>query len=103
MKVKIIRESGRPVKLEQLEKFDEDFKAAYDAIAEECGQDMEAMHNKLDGLDAKLAEKYDTIVEIEYPKSALQFRKLLKQYGLITMGLHASTDELVMIIKDMEF
>lgn len=101
MKIKIIRESGRPVKLDQLEKFEIEYKSRYDVLAADHGKNMLALEKSLEDLDKELAPKYDTIEEIEYPKSARQFRQLIADYGNIMTALHAETEELVFIIIDL--
>ena len=103
MKIKMIRESGMPVKTEQISKFREEFKAEYDNILENVGGDMKSMQKQLDELDEKLANKYDTIYEVNFPTTSRQMRKLINEYGNIKSIVSAKTGELVFIITDLDY
>jgi len=101
MKVKVVRQSGHPVNLEDAKKFKEDFQSEYDKIQAEVGADMKAFHDELIKLDEKMANKYDTIVEWDLPKSGKKFKEIISKYGSVLVSTHKDTEELMLVIMDL--
>jgi len=101
MEVKCYRESGNPVDLQAMKRHKEEFQFLYDALLEKHGQDMEAMHEGLKAVDLELEEKYDMILNIEFPVSNEQVKGFLDIYGPYMVAEHKETGEVLIIIKDM--
>lgn len=101
MKIKMVKQSGNAVDLDQFAAYEEEFSARYDVIVLEYGRDMKVVHDKLEELDAELASKYDTIIEIERPKSGKQEKALVDKYGQYMVTTHMETGELIYVILDM--
>lgn len=105
MKVKTIRQSGNPVSIEDYLEFRKEFEARYDTLYDQYKTDknMESFNTELTKLDAKLAKKYDTIVEWELPKSGSSWKKLLEKAGApLQVNVHAETGEVFLTLIDME-
>lgn len=102
MKLKLVRMSGLPVSEENLAAYNEEFKAAYDIILAENGNDMLVVHQKLQELDANLQQKFQRIETSEVPKSAKGWHKLLEAYETPIMLAKSSENpkELVLVIMD---
>ncbi len=79
-KIRLQRETGRPVELDKLEQYEAEFKAKFDVIQEAVGQDMLLFHSQLIELDKELSAKYEQIVEVEMPKNNKQWEALLLKY-----------------------
>jgi len=107
MKVKILRESGRPVRVEDVYDFEDEYKLEYDKIIDELGlkpEDLPEFEKRLKELDVSLADKYDTISEVDLPKSSLGWRRLSDKYqSQIIVGVHAVTNEVFLTLKDLAF
>lgn len=104
-KIKIVRESGRPVELKQIEEFEIEFKENYDRLNKsrmDGELTMIEMNEKLLGVDVQLADKYDTIKEINMPASLKDWTDLQNEYKTsIRLDMHAETDELFIVLLDM--
>lgn len=105
MKLRLIRYSGLPVSKENLAQYDAEFKAAYDKIQEEHGQDMLAVHTALQELDKQLSSKWSSIEAASIPKSAKAWKNLLAEYDCPIMLARSqeNPEELVFVIMDMPF
>lgn len=101
MKIKTCKQSGQPVDLKDAEAWEKEFKERYDEILEEMGNDMREVHTALEMLDHEMADKYDTIKEFDYPKSAKKFRELVHEHGSILVSTHKDTGELMFVVMDM--
>lgn len=100
-KIKMVRQSGNPVDLDQLKKFEAEFKSGYDDIMDEYGNDMKNVHDALQAFDEVLSAKYDTIMEIDAIESAAAQKTLVNKYGPIMITTNTETGELVYVVLDM--
>jgi hypothetical protein len=101
MRVKMVRQSGAPVELDKLEKFDKEFKEAYDKIVDKHGNDMEKVHQELEGLDAILANKYDPIFEITLPTSGKKWKEMIDTYGQIMVTTNLENGQPILVVLDL--
>jgi len=99
--VKAARQSGLPVEMDQCDAFEVEFKEGYDKIAKENKGDMQAMESRLGEFDKYLADKYDTIVEVEMPMTKNAIKKFVKKYGSYMISTHVETKEPMLIIMDL--
>lgn len=102
MKVALLRQSLNPVADRALDRMMEDYKSAYDTILDEHGQDMKTVHEMVEEMIEELNVKYKDDIEImiELPKSAKQWAKLIDTHGVISIGTHAETGKVALIIMD---
>lgn len=105
MKIKLQRFSGRPVLLENLDKYEAEFKQEFDKIAAEAGTDMLKMHEELAKLDERLKPKYNVVEAIELPTSRKAWKKLMETYECPLMIAKSSEPpfELVVVLVDEKF
>lgn len=104
MRLRTVRYSGAPVAPENLQAYDEAFKAGYDAIVAEHGQDMLTVHTKVQALEADLLAKFDNVERQQLPTTAKAWRALLDVYGAPVMVARSSENpnELVLVIVDIQ-
>lgn len=104
MKVKILRQSMNPVKDDKLNAMVKDYQKSFDGILEECGADMQAVHTKVEELLQYLQKKYkdDMELEIDMPKSGKQWKALIEEHGVISVGTHVETGKVCFIIMDSD-
>lgn len=118
-KAVLIRESGAPIDLKDMENFKEEFKKEFDKFDEryklENRKDskipkrerytMKDFEKDCNELEEKLSKKYDTLIKIPCPNNFKEMRKLVEKYKVhgITFALHAKTDEIFLTLRDMEF
>jgi hypothetical protein len=102
MKLKIFRQSGNPVALEDRENYDREFKAIYDKCAERAKLDMLKLNRMVAFCERQLCKKWNKTIEIEIPRSKKGMIKLLSQYENIPIMLAATTDgkDIVAILMD---
>ena len=67
MKLRLVRMSGKPVSMENLEAYTLEFKAKYDKILEQHGNDMLTVHQEVLKLDEELSTKWKRIESEELP------------------------------------
>lgn len=102
MKVKLIRQSGLPVELSDLEKFKEEFRRLFDIAERVCRKDNLRLQKKLAKIENVLQSRHPTLVEIELPNSDESWKTLQEKFGNILVSRHKHTDEMILIISDME-
>lgn len=100
-KVKVIRQSGNAVDAKANEAHVKEFKKRYDELQEQCGLNMEKMHQELEKLDAELEEKYDVISTWQLPDSKIKWKKLIEEYGSFMVSTHVHTGELLLVVMDI--
>jgi len=102
MKLKIFRQSGSPVALEDRENYDCEFKAMYDKCAERAKLDMLKMNRMIAFCERQLVKKWNKTTEIELPRSKKALLKILSQYEDTPIMLAKTTDgkDLVAILMD---
>lgn len=100
--MKLMRFSGRPVLLENLEAFEAEFKQEFDKIAANVGADMPAFADQLKVLDESLKLKYRFTEDLGMPKSAKAWSKLMDHYGCPIMFARSAekSTEIVAVLMD---
>lgn len=103
-KVKVVRRSGRPVTLDQVALFENEFRARFDAIADKYhGKMVESqplVEQELAEVDRELAQKYDTIAEWDLMVTVEKWGEAIRTYGNILVATHRDTGELMYVIED---
>ena len=114
-KLKIYRQSGSPVAPDMQQKYDEEFKAAFDKCelkADKVFQKnvgyltkvprMIVMQRLLRYAERSLVKKYNGQAEVELPKSAKAWSALLSKFGDTPLLVAKSADgeALVLILMD---
>ena len=99
-----MRQSMNPVKQEALERMLAEYQKEYDIILDNCGGDMKSVHEQVEEMIVKMAEKYkdDIEVKVDLPKSGKQWAALNKEHGVISVGTHVETGKVALIIMDDE-
>jgi hypothetical protein len=102
MKLRIMRMSGLPVQLQDLENYKAEFGAGYDAAQLECGKDMLALQTKLQELENSLLAKYSNTGVQELPKSAKGWKQLLLAYQAPVLLAQSADNpnEMVLMVVD---
>lgn len=115
--MKLIRLSGRPVNIADLEAYEVEFKAGFDASMRKHAQpgqestedvmqlkavDMLSVQQDLQALDAELSSKYATVAEVQLPKTMKAWKQLMKQVEAPVMIAQSSENvkEFVLVIVD---
>lgn len=107
--IKLIRWSGRPPELADLEAYENEFKANYDRIYAELqakgAVDMLEMQAQLAELDKQLNAKYTLIVSVPFPRSRKAMTSLVDRFGAPVMAARAQdgTNELILVVYDKQF
>ena len=94
--------SGRPVSLEQFAAYDAEFKARFDVLQEQHGQDMLAFQAALIALDAVLKPKYSVIEEWPLPSTIEEINAIITAYEtpiLFAKSAEAG-NEILMLLMD---
>lgn len=104
--MKVMRMSGRPVSLEQFTAYDNEFKARFDLIQAEVGQDMLAFQAKLIELDDELKPKYNLVEDWALPTTVEDLNAIITAYETPVMFAKSAEDgsnnEVVMILMDQQ-
>lgn len=79
-KVRLIRYSGEPVKLEARDQYQTAWREFYDKAQKKAGLDMLKLQRFLRYGERLLQNKYGQTVEIEMPKSSSAWGKLVSSY-----------------------
>lgn len=112
MKVDIIRSTGQPVEESEAVRFREEFKVMYDRAEAKCVTG-EGWTRKTDVLRlARLSARAERMMRrnfkmtktVDLPVSGKQWSSLINEYSApITLGIHAETLKLVLILQDDPF
>lgn len=102
MKLKLYRQSGNPVNLEDRDGYDKEFKAMYDRCAERAKLDMLKMNRMVSFCERQLVRKWNKEVIIEVPQSKKKMAELLAKYEDVPIMIARTTDgkDLVGILMD---
>jgi hypothetical protein len=103
MKIKIVRQSGRPIELEDLNSFLAEYKEAHDRCEEEAGRDMGKFQELFLPEEKKLAIKYGSERTVNFPSSKKSIEKFIEKYGNYTIIKDHRKDDLVLVIMDEGF
>lgn len=97
-----MRHSGLPVKSDKLEQFRSRWRKYYDKILGKYNPDMEKVQERLNKLEEIMNRHYNTIIDVDFPKSAKKWKELLAEYddcGLL-VTTHTETGEILLILMD---
>lgn len=100
--MRIMRMSGLPVQLKDLEAHKAEFMVRFDEAKEKAGNDMLALQGLVATFEAELNAKYSLTGHVELPKSASAWKKLMGSFEAPVMLAQSSenTKELVLVIVD---
>lgn len=102
--MKLIRHSGLPVKLENLEAYKKEWTEEFDKAKEKHGNDMLSLQKDLADLENKLLDKYNVIENIDFVKSIKATKQLIDLYQcpiMIARGLD-NPNELIYVLMDRD-
>lgn len=108
-KIKVLRQSGQPVRLEYMQAIQAAENAAYDkVIAKFKIANTMIMDADLSTRTTKLLQRISRSIYRRYPvddhwtlpTSPEEWSEVTKQYGPVAVGLESSTNELFMVILD---
>ncbi len=102
MKVKIIRQSGLPVNLTDLEQFKTEFRTAFDEAEQRIGKDMLTLQTEIQKIERTLQDKYPTVIDVELPTNSKKWKSVMTEYGNILVSSHRETGEIILVISDQE-
>lgn len=111
MKLEICRVSGLPVKIADIDAYNAEFSAVYDRVQKKLGindgtalsQEMAGRMNRLlTRIQRTLLRKFPVVEQIEYPKSARAWKKMLEQYGALALA-RTQSNKLAVVILDAPF
>ena len=102
MKIRILRQSGLPVNLDDLNNYREKFRTLFDKAVRIAGKDMLRLNKKLVIIEKVLQKKYPTVSEVDLPKTLKGWRDLRAKYGNILVSQHLETEEILFVISDQE-
>lgn len=111
--VKVVRASGMPVRIENLEAFQNEMRSTYDKIMAREGVDTskplmleeeqaKRMQKLLDRVERILRKKYPSEEEWTILKSERAMRAAVAQHGPIMMANDSNTGKPIYVIYDIE-
>jgi hypothetical protein len=106
-KIKVVRESGLPVSIENYKQFNIKWKVTYDKTIDkylEKGEDKDKGMLRIQ----KILERYERLLKRAYPMEERwdmlvgddKTKAILKEYGPIIIAIERETQELVYVIAD---
>lgn len=100
--MKLYRKSGLPVSLESRDAYDKEWKEFYDRAAERAALDMLLLARYLSFGERILVKKHNIQVNVDIPKSAKGWQKLISSYEdtPILVARTADGKEVVGILMD---
>jgi hypothetical protein len=99
-KIKVVRQSGAPVDMKDLDKYRKEWKDGFDAIYAK-DKDMSRVQEETAAFQEKMNKKYDTIIEWDMLKTEEEWKNTVAEYGSILVSTHKDTGELMYVIMDM--
>lgn len=107
-KIRVMRQSKLPVKLENLSEFKKEWKDRYDELYDaheaQYGKNVEKLPilaQKLEELESEMMVKYPTIEEWDWVNTKSNWKKLISDYGPIGVATAADNpNEIVYVILD---
>jgi hypothetical protein len=110
--VPIVRRTGFPVELSDLNNFKEDYRRLFDRTeailkreAAKIGNkvpDMLKLQMRLAKIERALSKKYPTVQEVTLPATSSEWLALQQKYGNILVTRKLDSEEVVLIIEDQE-
>ncbi|MBV6514163.1 MAG: hypothetical protein FMNOHCHN_03753 [Ignavibacteriaceae bacterium] len=101
-KLKVMRLSGRPVDIDELEAYKEKWRITYDKVIERCKLDMLRVHKLLLRVERIMQKQYKLVQDWDLPTTEDTWSELVNKYGAIMVVKNAETGELVLVINDQE-
>lgn len=112
MTVQICRASGRPVNMENIEKYETEFKALYDKAMLKVGINEKSLINEetgvrinklLNRLQRILLRKYPTTEDMALPTTEQAWLDLVKQKGPIAIASRTDKQGVALVVMDADF
>lgn len=110
MKVKVMRASGHPIKLSEIEAYKQDWRELYDRVQRKCqvGEDAAGfksvdilrMQKLLARVEQSLMKKYNRVEEWDLLDSPKAMSDKIDEFGNIMLTKRADSDELLYVILD---
>lgn len=98
--MKVIRQSGMPVQLQNLESYKSEWTLEFDKLQAKHGLNMLDLSKDAAVLETELLKKYGTIEIWEPLKTAKAWRSKVLEYGPILVATQQGSKELVYVIAD---
>lgn len=111
-KVKVQRASGYPVNLEDIEKYQQEYREIYDKVCKKLGIDDKTMPTEeqaercerlITRATKMMARKYPNIREWDFIASKKEWKEKIKTHGPIALALDLEGKDLVYVIMDRPF
>ena len=111
MKLQICRASGLPVKVADIDAYNEAHRVLYDKVKTKVLGTKELMNNEeatrmqklLNRLAPRVLKSFKLVEEINVSNSKKAWLELVAQHGPIAMAKNSQTNDLALIIMDAEF
>ena len=100
-KVRVVRQSERPVTSENLLAFQNEWRIEYDKLEAEYKKDMITLNIKLNELEKELHVKYPCEEEWNWVTSKAEWKKLTHKYGPICVATSVEGPLIYMIMDQM--
>lgn len=102
--MKLMRASGLPVELENLNAYQTEWTAEFDRLKDKHKTDMLSLQSDLAALENELLAKYKCIIDIDFIKSQKGLKKLMDTYQCPIMVAVSAADakELVYVLMDRD-
>lgn len=100
--VKMVRMSGMPVELENRDAYKSEWTRLFDIAQKVCKLDMLRMQKKMATIERILNKRFATVAEKPLPVTVDQWRELHDHYGPVMVRLGAQTNEVILVIYDVE-
>jgi hypothetical protein len=112
MKLRVCRASGMPVQIDHIEKFQSEYRTAYDKILDKFhtaqtkaidAQLSQRMTRLLARVEKSLHRKYPNASEWDFMSDTESWSAKVTEYGPIALAQNRDTKELTYVILDVEF
>lgn len=100
--MKIIRQSGLPVVVDQFKSYQNEFMEEYDKIVAESGTDMPTVQQRCQELEQRLNDKYPKDLRASMPRGIKSWEQLVDKYGapILVARSQEPGNPLVLVIMD---
>lgn len=102
MKVPIIRSTGMPVELSDLEAYRNEFRRLFDIASRIAKYDMLRLNRRLSTIEKVLTKKFPTVAEVDFCTTPEAWKQLMDKYGNILVSANRDTGDVVFVIDDRE-
>jgi len=100
--VRVQRQSGLPVNIEDLENYKNEWRIKFDTIFNDNKSNMPECQKLCDIEEAKLFDKYPTVQEWEWMTSQKDWREKTTEFGMISVNYDVNGIAVYMIMDDVE-